>query len=225
MVELSLAEGIATTRSIRRYTDQAVTESQLATMMFLASRAPSGSNRQPFRFVVLRDGPSAVKARGLLADGASELWSQKSARGDFTATTKSSPTARMIASMEHYVDSFASVPVIVLPCLVRYREASPSEGASVYPAVQKLLLAARSLGLGGAMTMFHQPREIEIRQALNIPDNVAIAATVTLGHPEGQHGPVRRRPLSELVYEDRWQGSAEWAVDPSGTRFTGGPQG
>ena len=110
----------------------------------------------------------------------------------------------MARTMQHFVDHFEETPVVVLPCLVRYRDPTPTEGASIYPACQNLLLAARALGYGGVMTTWHQLVEDELRTLLGIPDGVAIAATIPLGKPAGQHGPVRRRPLGELVYEDRW---------------------
>lgn len=224
MTEPSLREGLMTTRAIRRYSDAPVTTAQLNDALFLATRAPSGSNRQPFRFVVLRDEPAARPVRELLADGAAQLWEAKRSRDEFPAELANSPTGRMLASMDAYVAGMAKVPVIVLACMIRYREPTPTEGASIYPAVQNLLLGARSVGLGSAITMFHQAREAEIRSALGLPDDTFIAATVTLGHPAGSHGPVRRKPLSELVYEARWGQPASWAADPEGTRFTGGPQ-
>lgn len=223
-VDISLAEGLASTRSIRRYTDDQVTDDQLAALMFLASRAPSGSNRQPFRFVALRQGPVAVRVRQLLAEGAREVWQTKMDRGDFDASDPASKAGRMIASMVAYVENLPTVPLVVLPCMIRYRPPVVSEGASVYPAVQNLLLGARSLGLGGALSMFHEYRSDEIRDALGLPDDAFVAATVTIGRPLGSHGTVRRRPLSDLVFEDRWDGPATWAVDPPGTRFTGGPR-
>jgi len=223
--EPTLSEGLATTRSIRRYTDDPVTDEQLARVLHLATRAPSGSNRQPFRFVVLRDGPTAKVVRALLAEGADEVWSGKRDRGEFPNADPDSPTARMLAAMNDYVATFADAPVIVLPCMVRYRAPTTSEGGSIYPAVQNLLLGARAVGLGGALTMFHQTREEAIRDELGIPDEAFIAATITLGVPAGRHGPVRRKPLGRLVFEDRWDQPADWAVDPPGTRFTGGPKG
>lgn len=221
---LSLAEGLSTTRSIRRYTTEPVTDEQLATALHLATRAPSGSNRQPFRFVVLRDGPVAMQVRELLAEGAAEMWREKEAKNEFVSGTPSPRTARMLATMRHYVEHLGQAPVIVLPAMVRYREPTLSEGASIYPAVQNLLLGARSVGLGGALTMFHQYRETAIRKLLEVPESAFLAATITLGVPEGGHGPVRRKPLSDLVFEDRWGAAPGWAVDPEGTRFTGGPR-
>ena len=81
---------------------------------------------------------------------------------------------------------------------------TPFDGANVYPACQNLLLAARALGYGGVMTMWHVLVDDELRALLDIPANTFIAATLALGRPEGSHGPVRRRPLGEIVYEDRW---------------------
>ena len=122
--------------------------------------------------------------------------------------------------MEHYVERIDTVPVMILPCLVRHRPPNPYEGASVYPAVQNLLLAARAIGLGGVFTIWHAGVEAELRELLAIPDDVFVAGTITLGHPTGGHGPVRRRPLGELVFEGAWGATATWAVDPPGTRFT-----
>lgn len=224
MIEPTLSEGLATTRSIRRYSDEPVSEDQLARMLFLATRAPSGSNRQPTRFIVLRDGPVALEVRTLLAEGAHEIWFSKRASGEFPDRRPSSPTERMMATMDAYVENLASAPVIVLPCMVRYREPTETEGASVYPAVQNLLLGARAVGLGGALTMFHGQREDDIRGLLQIPDEAFIAATITIGHPVGAHGPVRRRPLADVVYEDTWGSAPAWAVDPEDARFTGGPR-
>jgi nitroreductase len=218
-----LLEGICTTRAIRRYRPEPIPEEDLATMLFAATRAPSGSNRQPFRFVVLRDGERARQAKQVLADGFAGIWRAKRQADGYdtgSGTHDDSPKARMARTMERFVDRFTETPVVVLACLQRHREPNPTEGASVYPACQNLLLAARALGYGGVMTTWHQVVEAELRELLAIPDDVSVAATIPLGRPEGQHGPVRRRPLAELVYEDGWQQPAAWAVDPEGTRFT-----
>jgi len=137
-----------------------------------------------------------------------------------SGSVESSPKARMARAMQQYVDEFEQVPVLILPCLVRYREPTPMEGASVYPACQNLLLAARAVGYGGAFTGWNFMVDKELRELLDIPDGTFIAGTITLGRPAGRQGPVRRRPLSELVYEERWGKPAEWAIDPPGTQFT-----
>ena len=218
-----LLDGLATTRAIRRYRDEPIPEDDLATILWHATRAPSGSNRQPFRFLVLRDGPRAQEARQLLGTSFRELWAAKRRKDGYdegSGSEADTPKARMAATMQHFVDHFESTPVVVLACLRRHRDPSPTEGASVYPACQNLLLAARALGYGGVLTMWHQYVEDELRAVLDIPDDVAVSATITLGRPQGSHGPVRRRPVEELVYEDGWERAASWATDPPGTRFT-----
>ena len=114
-------------------------------MLFAATRAPQGSNRQGFRFVVLRDGPNARVARGILAAGAERLWgSKRVADGyrDGSGAAPNTPKARMTATMEHFTDHFGEAPVILLACLWLHREASLTMGGSIFPAIQNLLLAA-----------------------------------------------------------------------------------
>ena len=220
MTDLPLLEGLATTRAIRRYTNEPIPESDLNKMLFAATRAPSGSNRQPFRFMVFTNSERSKQVKQLIAQGAQTLWdSKRSADGYDSGSGRQndSPKARMARTMQHYVDHFAEVPVLVLACLIRYREPSPTEGASVYPACQNLLLAARALGYGGVLTGFQGFVENELRTFLDLPDEVALSATITLGVPEGSHGPVRRRPLSNLVFGDTWGEAAPWASDPPGT--------
>ena len=220
---VDLLTGLATTRAIRRYRDEPIPDDDLATILWHATRAPSGSNRQPFRFLVLRDGPKAAEAKQILGDSFRAMWAEKRGRDGYDAgsgTSEDSPKARMAATMQHFVDHFEQTPVVVLACLRRHRDATPTEGASVYPACQNLLLAARALGYGGVMTMWHGFVEDELRQLLGIPADVAISATIPLGRPEGGHGPVRRRPVGELVFDDAWGAGAPWVADPPGTRFT-----
>lgn len=220
---VGLLEGIATTRSIRRYRDEAVPEQVLRDLCFAASRAPTGSNRQSFRMIVLTDGEIAEQAKQLVADGAQRQWAAKRRNDGYesgSGTDDDSPKARMARSMDAYVDGLASVPALIFPTLIRHRAATSTEGASVYPAMQNLLLAARGLGYGGVVTMWHAPVETELRSLLQIPDDVFVAATVTLGKPAGNHGPVRRRPLDHFVYDGVWGKTPAWAVDPPGTRHT-----
>lgn len=219
---VDLLEGLATTRAIRRYTDEPISDADLATIMFSATRAPTGSNRQSFRFVVLRDGPTARQAKQLLGEAFRRGWEEKRSYDRYdegSGAAADTPKARTARAMQHYVDNFERIPAVVLAC-IRIRHGGLADGASVFPACQNILLAARGLGYGGVLTGWHRMVEDELRELIGIPDDVALAATITLGRPQGGHGPVRRRPLAELVFEDRWEQPAAWAVDPPGTRFT-----
>lgn len=217
---VGLCEGIATTRAIRRYRPESIPPVVLRDILFAATRAPSGSNRQPYRFLVFEDSPRAREVKQILAKGAQRLWAGKRVADGYdegSGGRNDSPKARMARTMQDYVDQFASAPVVVLACLMRYREPTPTEGASIYPACQNLLLAARGLGYGGVLTGFQALVEDELCDLLELPESVFMAATITLGKPQGSHGPVRRLPMSELVYGDTWGQGAPWAVDPAGT--------
>jgi nitroreductase len=222
MQEVELLEGLATTRAIRRYRDEPIPEADLATIMFAATRAPTGSNRQNYRLLVLTDGPKAIEAKRLLGDSFRAGWNAKRSSDGYeqgTGQDGDSPKARMARAMQHFVDNFERTPVVVLPC-IRTRHHGLTDGASIYPACQNLLLAARALGYGGVMTGWHRQVETELRALLAIPSDHEIATTIPLGRPQGRHGPVRRRPLAELVFDDGWGEPALWATEPPGTTHT-----
>jgi nitroreductase len=223
-----LLEGLATTRAVRRFRPDPIPDDDLATILWHATRAPSGSNRQPYRFVVLRDGPNAREAKGLLGSAFRASWATKRAADRYdqgSGGDRLSPKARMAAAMQHFVDTFEETPVVLLACFVPYRDRHHfTDGASVFPACQNLLLAARGLGYGGVLTVWHRLVEDDLKALLGIPDEVVVAATIPVGRPEGGHGPVRRRPLVQLGFDDAWDEQATWATDPPHSLLTtGGP--
>jgi nitroreductase len=215
---------IATTRAVRRYRDEPVPDEDLSRILFAATRAPSGSNRQPVRFLVLRGSDTARAAKGLIGGAARGIWAAKRTADGYdqgSGADPSSPKARTAATMEHFVEHFEDIPVVILVTAVRHRP-GPEEtiGASIYPACQNLLLAARALGYGGVMMTWHRAVEDELRALLDVPDDVFMAATITMGRPAGGHGTVRRMPLEAFVYEDGWERAADWTIEPPGTRHT-----
>lgn len=200
---VSLLDGLATTRAIRRYTDEPVAADDLRSILWYAGRAPSGSNRQRFRFLALTDGPGAIAAKSILGEAFRKGWNAKREGDGYRPS-------RFADSMQAYVDGFEQIPVVVLVCLDRYRDPDLHEGASVYPACQNLLLAARAHGYGGALTMWHLMVEDELRDTLDIPEHVALSACITLGVPAGRHGPLKRKPVREVTYVDRWGAHPDW---------------
>lgn len=223
-----LLTGIATTRAIRRIAPTPIPDDDLSTILWHATRAPSGTNRQPARFLVLRDDETSRQAKALLASAFRSGWDAKRADAAYdtgSALDPNSAKGRSRAAMDYFVEHFEQIPVVVLACLLRRRAPNPSEGASIYPACQNLLLAARALGYGGVLTQWHTFVEHELRDLLAIPERAAISATVPLGRPLGRHGPVRRLPLADVVFDGRWGRTATWASDPPGTRFAGPPAG
>jgi nitroreductase len=79
-----------------------------------------------------------------------------------------------------------------------------SEAASIYPAIQNLLLAARARGLAATMTTWHLFAEADVKEILDIPNNVRTYALIPIGWPLGRFGPVTRRPADEVIRRDHW---------------------
>jgi nitroreductase len=216
---IGLLEGLTSTRAIRRYQDDALPDEALRDILFAATRAPSGSNRQPVRFVVLSDSSIAQQAKRIVGENARALWAKYQPNSvPVSGAAKDSRRARLAAVMHRYVTEFERVPVLVLVCSEQIQEASTGE--SVFPSCQNLLLAARALGYGGVLTGWFLGVEDQLRELLAIPDEITISAAITLGRPEGSHGPVRWRPLADSVYCDQWGQSASWAADPPDTAVT-----
>lgn len=119
---VGLLEGISTTRAIRRYHNEPVPPEVLRAVLFSATRAPSGSNRQPFRMLVLTDGPRAGEAKRLIRDSARQVWETKrrtDAYDSGSGVVVDSPKSRTARALQHYVDDFENVPVLILACLIR----------------------------------------------------------------------------------------------------------
>jgi nitroreductase len=200
---MELREAMRTARAVRRYRSDPVSDDVLARCLEAATWAPSGSNRQGWRFVVLR----SQEARDVLGPAYRRGWADMvGAYGEPPGDEDQSNRARLLRTMAHFVEHFEEVPVYVLFCLHgREREPWLTDGASVYPAVQNFLLAAREEGLGAVMTTWFQYCDAELREVIGIPDDWELAALIPVGWPAGHHGPVRRRPLSELASLDRWE--------------------
>ncbi|HKZ50189.1 MAG TPA: nitroreductase family protein, partial [Dehalococcoidia bacterium] len=115
---------------------------------------------------------------------------------------------RLIRSGSHLARHLADVPVLILVCLegdgARQGRARLSLYASVFPAVQNLLLAARGLGLGATLTTIWRAHEEEIKTLLGIPPQVEAVALIPVGYPQRPFGPNQRRAVSEVTYYERW---------------------
>ena len=204
--EIGLFEALYTQRAIRHLRPDPVPQELVHRVLEAATKAPSAENRQPWRFVVIQD----AGLKEVLAVYYGEAWEQQYG----PPGSRPSPS-RIEVSATHLAHHLAEVPVLILACL-ETRE-SPSSAvaagrpmapryASIYPAVQNLLLAARGLGLGAVLTTVALGYEQEIRAILDIPDNMELCALIPLGWPTGEepYGPTTRRSVEELTHYDRW---------------------
>ena len=200
MNDISLFEAIHSQRAVRNFSARPVSGEAISTIMEAAIRAPSGGNRQGWSFLIIRD--RVVKHQ--LGEWYFDAWKELTSDLDFQ-----SPEAQPYrpSMLTHGMED---VPVLILACQERpCDENSPNSitsGASIYPAVQNIMLAARALGLGSVLTTLHTRHEIEVKELIRIPDNVDTAALIPLGYPlEGQRfSGSRRRPLREVVFHEKW---------------------
>jgi len=177
-------------RAIRNFTDEDVPDALVEQVLTAATHAPSGSNTQPWHFIVIRD-PSVKQA-------ISEVYEE--ARADISRVA--TPSAGGVRQ------PLSAAPVLIVACVntPASGHAGFQTGASIYPSVQNILLAARALGLGSVLTTLHRRRKARIHEILGIPDHIESAAIIPLGWPDREYGPNRRPPLEQFVMRDRWNG-------------------
>ncbi len=196
-----------TQRAIRRFKPDPVPEEAIRKIIDAATRAPSGSNRQPWGFVVVRDDAK----REAIAEALRESFQSRGVFGNTDAIEDPVRRRMMKGAMELF-GNFAAAPVLIVPCLVSVQSPAPEgllAGSSIYPSVQNLLLAARAEGLGTVMTTPQAGIIDTLRIELRIPDHATPVAMIPLGYPAVRFGPVNRRPTDEFIHWDGWSGSAE----------------
>jgi len=202
-------------RAIRRFRPDPVPDAVLRRILEAATRAPSARGAEPWAFVVVRD--AALRAR--IATAYRRAWDAArtvTAQADLDADVKAQPHyARMMRGVDALAEHLADVPVLIACCLDHRRLGpiaapdgtlrSPCAAyASIFPAVQNLLLAARALGLGTTLTTLHRGFEDELVALLALPARVEVAALVPLGYPADRFGPTRRKPLASVAFLDGW---------------------
>jgi nitroreductase len=214
MSQLALYEALRTTKAVRRLRPDPIPEAVLERVLGAASCAPSGGNRQPWRIVVVREPGSKAALQRLWEP----LWGAYAALGRAAMTALPEPARerreRNYAAGDYLAAHLGETPAILIfcfdPALLAITDGSlgrPSVvgGASIYPAVQNLLLACRAEGLGCVLTTLLCQAEAEVRPLIGLPADWGTAAFVPIGYPVGRgHGPVDRRPVQELAFADRW---------------------
>ncbi len=197
---MDIFEAMNTQRSLRRLKPDPVPDELIWKLLDAAVKAPSGGNRQPWNFMVIR----AQKTKAKIAEWYLDGWN--TAYGPFKQVAMATPAmAKTYASADHLANHLAEVPVLIMATvnIAGVAPVSPP-GASVYPAVQNLLLAARALGLGATLTTVYRTHEAEVKQLLGIPDNVETMALIPIGYPVGKFGPTSRMPTDAVAYWDKW---------------------
>jgi nitroreductase len=192
-------EILHTSRAMRRLKPDPVPDELLRRVVEAATWAPNASNHQTWFFGIIRDREKIARIGALYK----ETWNSPGVRAYRAARLD----PRVERSSDRGAETFGQAPALVVAGTtdpVAPAPAGRAWGASLYPAVQNLLLAARALGLGGYLTTLLNSRQDELRPLLGLPPEATVGAIVPLGYPAGRRGPVRRRPLEEVVFWDVW---------------------
>lgn len=193
------------TRAMRRLKPDPVPDALIRRILEAGVCAPSGGNIQNWRFLVVKD--PAIKQRVQV------LYKRALDTSVGPRYRTRQPPPGVTAGQYHWqheavqylTDHFHEAPVWIVPCIDHgTSEPTRYSGASIYPAVQNMLLAARALGLGSTLTCRHLLYEAESEAALGLPPQVHSYAILPIGYPMGRFGPVRRAPLDQVVFQDSW---------------------
>ncbi len=193
---------IETMRSVRDFRPDPVEDEKIGRILRAAVMAPSSGNSQPWEFVVVRD----QDKKRLVGRVVSERWHRAM---DSRIARMPPESKRIFEGASRLVDHTSSVPVVILACLDLDRASRSEEAryASIYPAVQNLMLAAWSLGLASCITTHAcspSRGEGEVKGILGMPKNVKVAAFIYLGYPARKLGPPIRAGLERVVHYDGW---------------------
>jgi nitroreductase len=211
--EPGIFEIIYQLRAMRRFKPDPVPDELIWKVLEAGTKAPSGSNTQVWRFLVVRD----AGGKRFLQERYKDAWDTYAQAG-LEAAAKNPPPAeemaprlRMARAAASMAEHLHEAPVLILVCMVprpdlplSARRSPAAVYASIFPAVQNMLLAARALGLGSVLTTLHLTYEDEIKQRFGIPAEVETVALLPLGYPKGKFGPTTRRPVQEVTYWERW---------------------
>jgi nitroreductase len=207
-------EAIMTTRAIRRFSDEPITDEEILTCLRAAMQAPSGGNVQPWQFVVVRDG----EAKRAVADVYKRAYDRYqpallASLPPFRSPEDEDSFMRSERASRHLADNLGQAQAIVLFCMPDISlTLEDAEGpmdigslhASVYPAVQNLMVAARALGIGTVLTTVFRIYQKQTRDACGVPDHFQIVALVPMGRPTGRFGIARRKPAEAVTHWDAW---------------------
>ena len=201
---MDLVEAMETQRAIRRLKPDPVDDEVVLRCLRLATKAPTGGNRQPVEYLLVRDRQTKA-ALGRLYRMA---WSVYGGAGRLLYGRREQQR-KIMDAVDWQLAHWEEIPVLVVVCLRGVPLPFPSVArtsryGSVYPAIQNFLLAARAEGLGAALTTLPLWSRVAVHRLLDIPWNVEPVALIPVGWPRGKYGPTSRREVERSVHVDRY---------------------
>ena len=201
-------EVATSTPTMRRFLDRPIEDSELLKILETANMAPSGSNAQPWEFVVIRDLQTRREIQRLYR----EVWGPYKETAIIRGRTTLSPRAlKALATGDEFAAQLTVVPVHVVVFLdrpkMRVERGSADDlfnfGAT-FPAIEMMMLAARALGVGTAMTTMLTSREAETKAMLAVPAEYQLIALIPMGYPDTAFKRPYRKPVFPRLHNDRW---------------------
>ena len=209
---MELNEALYTTRAMRRVKPDPIPEDAVKVMLDAAIRAPSGGNSQNWRFVTVTDPGLKASLGELYRDGWQTLQETVYKKAFERAEAQGNKQALAIQNSSGWLaENFEQVPLWVFV----FSRNDPS-GASVYPGVWNMMLAARGLGIGTCLTTIAGWfKSEEVFEVLGVPTGRGWtnSAAVSAGYPLGRWGTAKRRPAEQVVFSERWGNPPEWTID------------
>lgn len=210
MAEHDLFEIIGSTRSMRRLKPDPVPDEVIYQVLNAGIRAPSGTNTQNWRFVVVKDPTVKKQVQDVYQKGWAQVEHMYDSRPG-PEHMEEGKFRRLLSAAAYLAQNLAEVPVLLFACL-KERPMPPDlaaklarlSGSSIYPAVQNMLLACRALGLGATLTTVASLHEEDLKTVLKLPEDVSTYALLPIGYPMGKFGPVTRVPVEEVACLDQW---------------------
>ncbi len=205
--EPGLFEIIQTTRAMRQLKPDPVPDDLIDRILEAGAAAPSGGNNQTWGFIVCRDEDLKKQVQVFYKRAFDEyvLPHYESRKEAPPPGMSKAQFERQLDRVSHLTDRFHEAPVWIVACLdTGKRPPNYLSGASIYPAVQNMLLAARALGLGATLTTRHGIYGKEVDTLFGLPDGVHSYAILPVGYPVGRFGPVARGDVKSVTYRDRW---------------------
>ncbi len=203
-LDMPIGEAMFTQRAIRRLDpNRPISEAHLKIVLDAASKAPSGGNTQPARFLVVRN-RERIREFGKLYH---EAWWAKRRDEYGWASKEDIPPGSVYEMPSRFADEAVNAPAVILALAVGGNQTAHS----VFPPVQNLLLAARALGIGSVLTTLHPQVMERVYSMFEIPREVAFHCCIPLGYPRGRFGPTRRFPTSDTTSWERWNVKPPWA--------------
>ena len=183
-------------RAHRQFTDAEVGDALIEQIVAAAVRAPSAENQQPWEFIVVRDRTT----RSTISELMEQAWKTG---GQQWSQARLEP--RLLAEVERaMLGGFATAPVLIVACCDLARAHPATAAASMFPAIQNLLLAATALGLGSALTTIALRYDAELRELLALPDHLSMVAVIPLGWPARALGLSRREPATAHMHREHF---------------------